>query len=43
MLPRLQRDEGLLQQPAATAEAIDDDGWLHTGDQATLDTEGYVG
>ncbi len=24
-----------------TAEAIDDAGWMHTGDQATIDAEGY--
>jgi fatty-acyl-CoA synthase len=28
--------------PQATAEAIDSEGWLHTGDQATIDAEGYV-
>jgi fatty-acyl-CoA synthase len=28
--------------PQATAEAIDADGWLHTGDQATIDADGYV-
>ena len=25
-----------------TAEAIDADGWMHTGDLATMDDEGYV-
>jgi fatty-acyl-CoA synthase len=34
--------KGYYNNPAATAQAIDDEGWLHTGDQATLDSEGYV-
>jgi long-subunit acyl-CoA synthetase (AMP-forming) len=33
---------GYRNQPERTAEAIDADGWLHTGDIATMDGEGYV-
>jgi fatty-acyl-CoA synthase len=32
---------GYWDDPARTAEAIDEAGWMHTGDLATLDAEGY--
>ena len=33
---------GYWNDPDRTAEAIDDDGWMHSGDLATMDDEGYV-
>ena len=34
--------KGYFEQPEATAEAITPDGWLHTGDIASMDKDGYV-
>lgn len=33
---------GYLDDPEATAETIDADGWMHTGDIGTMDDAGYV-
>lgn len=33
--------QGYWDEPDKTAEAIDADGWMHTGDLATMDAEGF--
>jgi fatty-acyl-CoA synthase len=34
--------KGYWEDAERTAEAIDADGWMHTGDQATMDADGYL-
>lgn len=34
--------QGYYQQPELTNEIVDEEGWLYTGDLASLDEEGYV-
>ncbi|MFT5679501.1 MAG: long-chain acyl-CoA synthetase, partial [Myxococcota bacterium] len=33
---------GYLNRPKATADAFDDEGWFHTGDLGSVDSEGFV-
>jgi fatty-acyl-CoA synthase len=33
---------GYWNEPKMTSDAIDDEGWMHSGDLATMDDEGYV-
>ena len=34
--------KGYRKEPEKTAEAVDAEGWMHTGDVATIDEDGYV-
>ena len=34
--------QGYWDEPERTREAIDAEGWMHSGDLATMDAEGYV-
>lgn len=35
--------KGYWDEPERTAEAVDADGWMHTGDLAVMDADGYIG
>jgi long-chain acyl-CoA synthetase len=34
--------QGYYKEPDKTAETIDADGWLHTGDSGEMDADGYI-
>jgi fatty-acyl-CoA synthase len=34
--------KGYYRDPAASSRAVDENGWLRSGDQATIDSEGYL-
>ena len=42
MHARLQRHARLLERPRGTSRAIDADGWMHSGDLALMDDDGYL-
>ena len=39
---RIEGDEILVQGPTVSKEALDPDGWLHTGDLGHIDEEGFL-
>ncbi|MDZ7685566.1 MAG: AMP-binding protein [Gammaproteobacteria bacterium] len=42
MYPGISVMHGYFEMPEKTAETIDADGWLHTGDLVTMDERGYT-